>query len=404
MKIVLATYGSRGDVQPMIALSLALKSAGHDVLLVGPPEFALWAKKSGCPFLPFGHDVTAFIDSQANVVHLRCDIASLALVRRSLRLQLRTLSSIFKGADLIVGSSLMLGASTIAEFLGIPYRYIVFTPQLFPSKDHPYPAIKTQTLSPLANDFTWKAAGIADKLNLTRIINQFRQTTSLGIIKDAWDHILGEMPIAACDRAVADIPDDVDKKVIQTGYLHLDSQDVLPPELEDYIAAGDKPIYAGFGSMPVRDQEDNIPLLIKSARNVDKRIITPAFDKKQGIGKFEKDVYFIKEVPHRVLFPHTDLIIHHGGAGTTATAALSGVPQIIVPHILDQYYHGHKIYTSGLGPKSVWRKNLTVQTLTAALKKCIFNPAIRQQAKRTRALIDPENALKRAVQAIETLC
>ncbi len=102
-----------------------------------------------------------------------------------------------------------------------------------------------------------------------------------------------------------------------------------------------------------------------------------------------------------MLFPQTDVIIHHGGAGTTATAAVSGVPQIIVPHILDQYYHGHKIYTSGLGPKPVWRKKLTVRTLTAALKECISNPAIRQQAKRTRALIDPENALIRAVQTIE---
>jgi vancomycin aglycone glucosyltransferase len=62
MKIVLATFGSRGDVQPMLALSLALKSKGHNVLLAAPPEKAAWAKQLGCPFFPLGSDVTAFID------------------------------------------------------------------------------------------------------------------------------------------------------------------------------------------------------------------------------------------------------------------------------------------------------------------------------------------------------
>ena len=403
MKIVLATYGSRGDVQPMIALCLALKSAGHDAMLVGPPEKALWAKALDCPYTPFGQDVTAFIDSKKNAISLRSGIDFTRLVQQSLKLQLEILPSFFRGADLIIGSSLMLGASTITELFRIPYRYIVFTPQLFPSKFHPFPIIKTQTLPHRLNAYSWRAASVADQLNFTWTINRFRRKAGLDSIKDAWDHILGEYPIAACDKVVAKIPVDIQIQVVQTGYLHLDFPGVLPPDLEEFLDDGNKPIYAGFGSMPSKDQKKNIPLFVQAARNVNKKIIMTAFWDGQEMGQLEKDVYFIEqEVPHRLLFPIADVIIHHGGAGTTATAALSGVPQIIVPHILDQYYHGEMIYRFNLGPKPVWRSNLTVQTITAALKESLFNPLIRQHAKQAGELIDPEKALQMAVKTIET--
>ena len=130
MKIVLATFGSRGDVQPMLALSLALKSKGHDVLLAAPPEKAAWAKQLRCPFHPLGSDVTAFIDAMENAHSLRSAIGFVSFLRNELNAQFDLLPKIMAGADLVIGSSLTFALSTLAESTGIEYRYIAFTLQL----------------------------------------------------------------------------------------------------------------------------------------------------------------------------------------------------------------------------------------------------------------------------------
>ena len=100
------------------------------------------------------------------------------------------------------------------------------------------------------------------------------------------------------------------------------------------------------------------------------------------------------------LFPHMAAVIHHGGAGTTASSAVSGVPQIIVPHILDQYYWGHQIYQSKLGPKPIWRSQLTAKKLAAAIRECLSNQQIRKRAKEASEAIREKNSLEIAVREI----
>ena len=94
-------------------------------------------------------------------------------------------------------------------------------------------------------------------------------------------------------------------------------------------------------------------------------------------------------------------IIHHGGAGTTATAALSGKPQVIVPHILDQYYHGHKVFKSGFGSAPIMRSKLTAKRMIDALTCCFSNPNIQQKAIQIAQSIHPENSLHKAIRTIE---
>ncbi|MDT8379863.1 MAG: glycosyltransferase [Desulfotignum sp.] len=134
MKIILATSGSRGDVQPMIAICLALTASGHDAILLGPPEKASWAAKLGCPYQGFDTDVSAFIDGFQNAVNLRAGLAFVSFVRKELDVQFRLLPEIIRNADLVLGSSLMFGMASFAETQNSTYRYIAFTPKLFPSR------------------------------------------------------------------------------------------------------------------------------------------------------------------------------------------------------------------------------------------------------------------------------
>ena len=107
MKIVLATFGSRGDVQPMLALSLALQSAGHDVRLAAPPEKGEWVRQLGCPFEPLGGNVTAFIDTMKDAHSIRWLVGSLRYLRKEFMSQFHLFPRIIHGVDLVVGASLV---------------------------------------------------------------------------------------------------------------------------------------------------------------------------------------------------------------------------------------------------------------------------------------------------------
>jgi UDP:flavonoid glycosyltransferase YjiC (YdhE family) len=381
MRIFLATCGSRGDVQPMIALSLALQSSGHEVMLAGPPEKKAWAKKLGCPYIGLGKDVTAFIDNMEDAVSFRAAIKFISFVRREMISQFETLPELINNADLIIASSLVLALSSIAEAKKIPYRYIAFTPQLYPSREHPLPVIRIQRLPKWCNKLSWDMAKIGGRFSLTLQVNHGREKIGLPPLKNAWEHILGENPIIAADEQIAKVPRDIKKKCTQTGYMHL----ALPPKnltaLDDFIATGSPPIFAGFGSMPKTDQAKNIPLLIAAAKIVKKRIVIAKFWEDASEFRNTEDVFFIKKYPHLKLFSRVAVVIHHGGAGTTAACAICGVPQIIVPHILDQFYHGHQVYLSRLGAKPIWRSRLTIGKLVSALTCCLDDKTIQETVK-----------------------
>ncbi len=399
-KIILATCGSRGDIQPMIAITLALQSAGHQVQLIGPPENAAWARGLGCPYLGAGRDVSAFIRTFDRPVSLYSGLSFVRFVMQELAWQLKHLPQIIASADLVIGSSLMFGLSSIAEARGIPYRYIAFTPQVLPSKYHPFLPIQTQTLPPLMNRLSWTMADILDRCSLSLLINRYRKRQKLAPVPGAWDHILGPQPIVAGDREIAAVPPDVQKTVIQTGYPHLDLPELPNPDLEGFLESGGKPVYAGFGSMPPKGQKNTIPLLVKTAKALGRRIIIRHPGKAPGKTTADKAVFFIGDYSHRALFPRVAAVIHHGGAGTTATAAAAGVPQIIVPHILDQHYHGRRIFLSGLGPAPIPLSQLTKERLSHALAHCLTSERIRQTARNTGRAIHPAHRLETLVKTL----
>jgi UDP:flavonoid glycosyltransferase YjiC (YdhE family) len=393
MKIVLATFGSRGDVQPMLALSLTLKSAGHDVLLAGPPEKAAWAAELGCPYHPLGGDVTAFLDSLKDAHSFRSAAHFTYYLRKELISQFDVFPEIIAGADLVVGASLVAALSTVAENMGIDYRFIAFAPQLLPSGDHPFLVCKHHGLPNWYNRMTWGIAKTLDKLNLTYLMNKERKHLGLKPVRDAWLHILGRHVIVASDPVIAGVPRDVEPVVTQTGYMHLDQPDQCLAELEAFLSAGPPPVYAGFGSMPKLDQAKNVRVIVDAARSVGRRVIIAKFwDEPSGFSDSD-DVFFIRGYPHLKLFPRMAAVIHHGGAGTTASSTISAVPQIVVPHALDQYFWGHKVYQTGLGPKPIWRSKLTSRRLAEAIQECLSNNPMRKRAAAAAEMIRERDSL-----------
>jgi UDP:flavonoid glycosyltransferase YjiC (YdhE family) len=394
MKIVLATFGSRGDVQPMLALSLSLKSAGHDVLLAGPPEKAAWAAELGCPYHPLGGDVTAFLDSLKDAHSLRSAAHFTYYLRQELMSQFDVFPEIIAGADLVVGASLVAALSTAAEDMGIDYRFVAFTPQLLPSGEHPFLVCKHHGLPNWYNRLTWGIAKTLDKLNLTLLMNKERTRLGLKPVRNGWLHILGQRVIVASDPIIAEVPRDVEPSVTQTGYMHLDQPNQRLETLESFLSAGPPPVYAGFGSMPKLDQAKNVRVIVDAARSVGKRVIIAKFWDEPSEFYDSDDVFFIRKYPHLKLFPRMAAVIHHGGAGTTASSAISSVPQIIVPHALDQFYWGQRVYQSGLGPRPIWRSKLTARRLAGAIQECQSNTSMLKRVEAAAEAIRKRDSLE----------
>lgn len=400
MKIVLMTCGSRGDVQPMIALTLAIQAAGHDALLAGPPEKARWAGRLGCPYVPLGGDLTAFIDTLDGVQALGDLFRFSQQIRREVDAQFKHIPDIIGGADLVVGSSLIFALSSIAEREKTAYRYIVFSPQLLPSSHHPHPAFRLQGMPKWWNRAGWHLAGILDRLNFGALVNTHRRRLGLAPLKNLLNHILGQDVIVAADRAIAPVPRDVTQTFVQTGYLHLAQPKQVLPALGRFLADGSPPVYCGFGSMPKKDQLRILPDMVSALRRAGQRMVLARFWDDPMPVETARDLFFIRKYPHLDLFPRMAAVIHHGGAGTTATAAISGVPQIIVPHALDQFRWGYRIWKAGVGPKPIPRPRLISNRLTAAVNHCLADPGYRDRAQQIAATIRRENSLANAVAAL----
>ena len=400
MKIVLATFGSRGDIQPMLALSLALQGAGHQVLLAAPPEKEDWLRQRGCPFQPLGSNITAVIDTMKEVHTIRSAVYFTRYLRKELLSQFRIFPKIIAGADLVVGASLVGALSSVAESMNIPYRFVAFCPSLLPSGNHPSFVFKHQGFPEYYNRMTWRIGAIFNRFGLTALINKERKKLSLKPVKDAWLHILGQHAIVASDKAISVVPPDVVPTVAQTGYLHLDQPNQHLEKLEAFLNNGPPPVYAGFGSMPKKTQIDNVSMIVQAARAAGSRVVIAKSWKEPSEFSRSEDVFFISEYPHLKLFPRMAGVIHHGGAGTTAASAASGVPQIVVPHILDQYYWGHQVYRSNLGPKPIWRHRINAGKLAGAIGEILSNEHMRQKAKDVSNMIDRRRSLDTAVREV----
>ncbi|MDX2501686.1 MAG: glycosyltransferase, partial [Deltaproteobacteria bacterium] len=141
MKIVIATCGTRGDIQPLMALARALSHRGHETLIAAPPEHQAWVKNSGCAFRALGSDFTAMLSGYTRVHTLKPLVGFLGFLRLEIRKQLSRLPGIIEGADLVLGASLCLGLHTVAEIRGIPYGFVAMAPQILPSAHHPFVAL-----------------------------------------------------------------------------------------------------------------------------------------------------------------------------------------------------------------------------------------------------------------------
>ncbi|MEW5853829.1 MAG: glycosyltransferase [Myxococcota bacterium] len=403
MRIILAASGSRGDVQPMVALAGGLQAGGHSVLVCASPNHSDWVRERGVPFLPMGRDFHSYVRehawrANANPIELLQGVAK--LLESEVESQFASLLPVVKNADLVVGGSVHLAAASVAELMGVPYRYLFYCPQFLPSSEHPPWILPWSSLPTWANRLSWQVGQSAIEMTVRPLINRLRTRLGLRPIQDVLRHLVGSQPILAADPALSTVPADVEVPVLQTGALQCPASGRLPDDVEAFVLEGEPPVYIGFGSVPDPNPNRTADLIFESMWALGRRaLISGEFATLNGL-KVPPHCKLIPPLDHALLLPRMAAVAHHGGAGTTSAAARAGVPQVVVPHLMDQHYWGHQVFTLGMGPRPIWRRHLTARRLTRALQEALANSQMRARARSMAARLRATDPVRDTVGAL----
>jgi vancomycin aglycone glucosyltransferase len=392
MRVLLAAVGTRGDVQPAVALALELRKLGHDARLCISPNFVEWAKGLGLDARPMGVEMRAPPRGAGAFPALTPE--QLRKLRETMpdliTDQFETIGAAVDDCDVIVGANAhQYAGPSIAEHNGIGCVTAVYAPVAVPSPELAPPVMPGQAEAPhLGIEERWRNTRKAWNERALERVNLNRGKLGLGPIDDVLDYTLTDHTWLAADAALAPVPTSPGRKIFQTGAWVLADRTPLPRELEAFLESGDSPVLVGFGSMPAAEGLSRA--LIGAARAVGRRALLS-----KGWAALEPiddgaDCFGLGDVSHELLFPKVAAAVHHGGAGTTAAAARAGVPQVVAPMFGDQFYWASRVVQLGIGTTTPF-STMTEESLAGALQH-VLNPAVTARARAFAAQVRADGA------------
>ncbi|TPJ67808.1 glycosyltransferase [Mesorhizobium sp. B2-7-1] len=376
MRILLSTYGSRGDVEPLAALGAALQAHGVEARVSAPgdAEFAALLARAGVPLAPAFAPVREWAKEMINRSRSASpeDRARLIAGQATeiVARQYEALSAAAEGCDAVVAFGLFpscAAARMVAEQRGMRYMLGTFCPIWLPSPhnrpheypSHPLPAGVTDNRLLWEMDIRTKNALFGEAIN--------GQRASLGLppVQNVRDYVYGKRVLLACDPTLGPWPGSDLIDAVQAGAFIQPDERPLPGALKAFLDAGPPRVYVGFGSISVASEAGHAAIEAIRARGL-RTVIAQGW---AGLGPIDDrdDCFAVGEVNQQALFGRVAAVIHHGGAGTTVAAARAGAAQVIVPQIGDQPYWARRVAELGIGAAHDGPVP-TVKSLSAALE------------------------------------
>lgn len=406
-RIAITTMGTRGDVQPYIALARGLAGRGHSVILLAPEQFTGLVAEYGIPFAPLPGDLLALLDTQEGKAAMGSSKgfgAGLKLLKHMRPLGERLLDAEWAairafGPDLIVFHPKSFATPHMAEALGCQHVLASPLPGFTPTSDFPSPLLPFDNLGPL-NKVSHVLGTHAASMLFRKLIKRFRRDT-LGLAGRSTADVRSLGTLYAYSPQVLPVPRDWGPDVLVSGYWFLDTPDWRPdPALAGFLAAGPAPVYCGFGSMPGVDSRAMTETIIAALAQTGKRGLIATGEGALEIVEDLPDVLAISAAPHDQLFKHVDATLHHGGAGTTGAALRAGKPTAICPFFGDQPFWARRVATLGAGPAALDRNNLSVDAVARVLT-AMDDHDMRAKAAQLGSAIRDEDGVAASVDFIE---
>lgn len=417
-KILILTYGTRGDVEPFLALAIGLRDAGYRVSLATAARFESWIRD---------HDIDAIALSDRSLDQMDSPDGHLLIEGKSpLWQRIAAGIRMYRGAgdflpelntqswdayqrvkpDLILFHPKMMGAPHIAAGTGTPAMMGLLQPMVVPTQAFPPTGMPNLPL-PGWNRFSYRLVGLSYGTMGKPVNDLRRRVLGLPPVR-GWRMLFpedaGTIPVLhAISPTVLPPPEDWPDHAHVTGYWMLAdaAQDYRPPEeLARFLDAGPAPVYVGFGSMVSEDPTTLARLVAKALRKAGVRGVIGA-----GWAGLEMpasdDLIVIPPVPHRWLFPRMAAVVHHGGAGTTAQGFMAGVPCVICPFFGDQPGWAARSVALGVGAPPVPRKAMTASKLARSVRQAVTDPELQRNARTLGEAIASEDGIAKAVRLID---
>jgi len=401
-RIFIATSGTRGDVEPFIALAKALKLAGYDVVLAAESAFGDWIASHGVTHhaagIQFAEKTHEFVDVfEAN----RFRGAALENYKLQLREAFACMAEAGANADILIYSTLLASLSFLCEAHGKPGILANLAPA-FPTGDFAVPVLPNYSYGRVLNRLSHRASDFLGWIMFRSLYNDARREIlglrPLGRLHDMRKVNGAPLPVLnAVSEAMVPRPHDWPDYVHMTGNWFLDAGEwTPPPELTAFLADGPPPIYIGFGSMPIGLMKKRAPVLIEALRRSSQRAI---FARGWGgwidelLASLGSQVHLIDGAPHQHLLPLMAGVAHHGGAGTTAAGLRAGRPTLVTPLIVDQFFHGALVARHGAGPKPLPVKQWRVDILAERLRELTATVSYRERAQEIAARMATEDGV-----------
>jgi vancomycin aglycone glucosyltransferase len=389
MRVLLSTYGGRGDVEPLAGLAVQLRALGAEVRVCAPPDCAERLAEVGVPLVPVGPPVRQLVhgatpSSAADVPRLVAELIAE---------QFDKLPAAAEGCDALVATGLFpvtASAQSVAEKLGIRYVFAAYCPIFLPSPHRPPQPLPGRPLPPDVTDN--RVLNDLDIQNYNALygpaLNTNRASIGLPPVDNVRDHVITGHPWLAADPILGPWQESPDLDVVQTGAWILPDERPLPAGLEAFLDAGTPPVYVGFGSM--RAPTDVARVAIEAIRAQGRRALLARGWADLALIDDHDDCFAVGEVNQQQLFGRVAAVVHHGGAGTTTTAARAGAPQVVVPQMADQPYFAGRVAELGIGTAHDG-PTPTTESLSAALRTTL-TPETRARAAAVAGTIRTDGA------------
>ncbi|MGW0562114.1 glycosyltransferase [Streptomyces sp. NPDC003016] len=352
MRVLLSTYGSRGDVEPLVGLAVRLRELGAEVRVCAPPDedFARLLAGVGVELVPVGRSARALMTgapppSSANLPQRAAELIAG---------QFDAVTAAAEGCDALVATGAMpaaAGARSVAEKLGIRSVSVTFQQLTLPSPYHPPLAYPGRPFPPEVTDnrVLWDLDAQSVNALFGEALNTNRASIGLPPVDNVRDYVVGGRPWLATDPVLDPWQETPGLDVVQTGAWTLPDERPLPAELVAFLEAGEPPVYVGFGSMPMHASRDAARVAVEAVRTQGRRALVSRGWADLALIDDRDDCFAVGEANHQALFGRVAAVVHHGGAGTTTTAAGAGAPQVVVPQAVDQPYWAGRVAELGIG-------------------------------------------------------
>ncbi|XWS23549.1 hypothetical protein CRYUN_Cryun28dG0024400 [Craigia yunnanensis] len=413
LKIAILVVGTRGDVQPFLAMAKKLQEFGHHVRLATHTNFGSFVKSAGIDFYPLGGDPRVLAGYMArNKGFIPSGPGEISIQRKELKAIIESLLPACTEPDIetgmpfraqaIIANPPAYGHAHVVEALGVPL-HIFFTMPWTPTYEFPHPLARV----PQSAGY-WLSYIVVDLLiwwGIRGYINDFRKKKlKLAPIAyfSTYHGSISHLPTSYMwSSHLVPKPKDWGPLVDVVGYCFLNLGSKYQPQEEfvQWIQKGSQPIYIGFGSMPLQDSKKTTDTILEGLKNTGQRgIIDRGWGDLGHFTEVPENVFLLEDCPHDWLFPQCSAVVHHGGAGTTATGLKAGCPTTIVPFFGDQFFWGDRVHQRGLGPPPIPMSQLSVENLSNAIR-FMLQPEVKSHAMELTKLIENEDGVAAAVDA-----